>query len=59
MCKQLGRRPTNTEASMHIGSFVQKKNSKSMLSASSQTVQPIAGMLEGYCGPEGRIEEHP
>jgi len=42
MYKQIGRRPTITEASMHIGSYVQKKGSKSSLGVITNR-PPIAG----------------
>ena len=42
MYKQIGRRPTNTEASMHIGSYVQKKGSKSSLGVITNR-PPISG----------------
>ena len=42
MYEQIGRRPTITEASMHIGSYVQKKGSKSSLGVITNR-PPIAG----------------
>ena len=42
MYKQIGRRPTITEASMHIGSYVQKKGSKSSLGVITNR-PPISG----------------
>ena len=42
MYKQIGHRPTITEASMHIGTFVQKKNSKGTLGVITER-PPIAG----------------
>ncbi len=42
MYKQIGHRPTNTEASMHIGNFVQKKGSKGSLGVITER-PPIAG----------------
>ena len=42
MYKQIGHCPTNTEASMHIGTFVQKKNSKGSLGVITER-PPIAG----------------
>ena len=42
MYKQIGHRPTTTEASMHIGIFVQKKGSKGSLGVITER-PPIAG----------------
>ena len=42
MYKQIGHRPTNTEAFMHIGIFVQKKGSKGSLGVITER-PPIAG----------------
>ena len=42
MYEQIGHRPTNTEASMHIGTFVQKKGSKETLGVITNR-PPIAG----------------
>jgi hypothetical protein len=42
MYKQIGHRPTITEASMHIGSYVQKKGSKSSLGVITNR-PPISG----------------
>ena len=42
MYKQIGHRPTQHEASMHIGTFVQKKNSKGTLGFITER-PPISG----------------
>ena len=42
MYKQIGHRPTQHEASMHIGTFVQKKDSKGTLGVITER-PPIAG----------------
>ena len=45
MYKQIGHRPTQHEASMHIGTFVQKKGSKGTLGIITDR-PPIRGCWE-------------